>query len=137
LRSRYSNGRYVDVLLRLYEIYDAHRDAVLWFLEDLDAGNYQEYLRKYPGSSSERRSFVAVCGFFELSGVLIKNKMISPDLYFDIFNPAPFWHKARQIIEGMREKRPHIYENFQVSSESRMVWDKRRRKGSIKAHRRT
>jgi hypothetical protein len=133
-RSQSFNGKYLDVLLELYKIYDAHRDAILWLLEDLDAENYQDYLQKYPGSSSEKRKFVAVCGFFELSGVLLKNKMVAADLYFDIFNPTPFWHKARPIVEGMREKRPFIYENFQMLSESRALWTKKRRKRSNKGY---
>jgi hypothetical protein len=53
-----------DRILKLDEIYDSHRDAVLWFLEELDAKNYEEYLEKYSGASSERSHFIAVCGFF-------------------------------------------------------------------------
>ncbi|MFL6342855.1 MAG: hypothetical protein ACJ72U_15085 [Nitrososphaeraceae archaeon] len=52
-----------DTLLKLYQIYDGHRDAILWFLEGLDASDYKEYLEKYPGASNERSHFIAVCGF--------------------------------------------------------------------------
>jgi len=52
-----------DTLLKLYEIYDKHRDAVLWFLEEMDANNYEEYLEKYSGISIGRSYFIAVCGF--------------------------------------------------------------------------
>ena len=73
--------------------------------------NYEEYLEKYSGASSERSHFISVCGFFELSGVLVSHDSIDQNLYFDIFNPTPFWDKAKPIVEGMRIKRPHIYEN--------------------------
>jgi hypothetical protein len=34
-----------------------------WFLEELDASSYKEYLSKYSGASIERTYFIAVCGF--------------------------------------------------------------------------
>jgi hypothetical protein len=95
----------------LYEIYDKHRSVILWFLEDMHATSYKEYLKKYPGSSYGRSHFIAVCGFFELSGILVSYRMIEPDLYFEIFNPTPFWEKAKPVLQGMRDKRPYIYRN--------------------------
>jgi hypothetical protein len=121
-----------DRILKLYEIYDNHRDAVLWFLEELDANNYEEYLEKYSGASSERSHFIAVCGFFELSGVLVSYGLIDQNLYFDIFNPTPFWDKAKPIVEGMKTKRPHIYENFELLSNKRLTWTKKRNDGRSK-----
>ena len=70
-----------DTLLKLYQIYDNHRNAILWFLEGLDAIDYNEYLEKYSGASSERSCFIAVCGFFELSGVLVSHGLIYENLY--------------------------------------------------------
>ncbi|MGB8938173.1 MAG: hypothetical protein WCC17_24030 [Candidatus Nitrosopolaris sp.] len=121
-----------DRILKLYEIYDNHREAVLWFLEELDAKNYEEYLEKYSGASSERSHFIAVCGFFELSGVLVSYGLIDQNLYFDIFNPTPFWDKAKPIVEGMKTKRPHIYENFELLSNKRLTWTKKRNDGRSK-----
>ena len=118
----------VDTLLELYRIYDRHRDSILWLLEDFDANDYEEYERKYAGASKERFHFVTVCGFFELSGVLVNRHVIEADFYFDLFNPAPFWHKVRQVVDGMRKKRPHIYENFELLNEKRIVWTKKRRR---------
>jgi hypothetical protein len=115
-----------DTLLKLYQIYDNHRNAILWFLEELEADNYEEYLEKYSGASSERSHFIAVCGFFELSGVLVSYGLIDQNLYFDIFNPTPFWNKAKPIVEGMRTKRPHIYENFEFLNNKRLSWTKKR-----------
>ena len=73
----------------------------------------------------ERCHFIAVCGFFELSGVLVNHGLIDQDLYFDIFNPTPFWNKARPIIEGMKIDRPYIYENFESLNSKRLSWKKR------------
>jgi hypothetical protein len=116
----------IDTLLKLYQIYDDHRNARLWFLDGLDATNYNEYNEKYSGASMERCHFVAVCGFFELSGVLLNHGLIDQDLYFDIFNPTPFWKKAKPIIEGMRSKRPQIYENFESLNSERLSWKEKR-----------
>jgi uncharacterized protein DUF4760 len=123
---------YTDTLLKLYEVYDDHRNARLWFLDVLDAANYNEYREKYSGASMERCHFVAVCGFFELSGVLLKHGLIDQDLYFDIFNPTPFWNKAKPIIEGMRSKRsdPFYYENFESLNSKRLSWKKKRSRGT-------
>jgi hypothetical protein len=115
-----------DTLLKLYEIYDNHRNAILWFLEELDAKDYEDYLEKYPGSSNERSYFIAVCGFFELSGVLVDYGLMDQNLYFDMFNPTPFWDKAKPIVERMRNKRPHIYEKFELLSNKRLNWTKKR-----------
>jgi len=115
-----------DILIKLYQIYDSHRDAILWFLEELDVNSYDEYKQKYGGSSIQRSYFIAICGFFELSGVIISHRMIDPDIYFDMFNPTPFWNKAALTIEGMRKKRPYIYENFEMLNNKRLGWTKKR-----------
>ena len=115
-----------DTLIKLYKIYDGHRDAILWFLEELDVDSYEEYVQKYGGSSIQRSYFIAVCGFFELSGVIVSHRMIDADLYFDMFNPTPFWNKAKSVVQGMRKKRPHIYENFEMLNNKRIGWTKKR-----------
>jgi hypothetical protein len=131
-RSSRRNTNDSDKILKLYEIYDNHRNAVLWFLEELDAKNYEEYLEKYSGASTERSHFIAVCGFFELSGVLVSYGLIDQNLYFDIFNPTPFWDKAKPIVEGMKAKRPHIYENFELLNNKRLSWTKKRKNSRSK-----
>jgi hypothetical protein len=123
-----NNALNTQTLFNLYNIYDNHREAVLWFLEDFDANSYEEYVEKYSGASVGRSHFVTVCGFFELSGVLISHRMIDQNLYFDMFNPTPFWQKAKFVLEGMRIKRPHIYENFEALNDRRLKWTKLRTK---------
>jgi hypothetical protein len=123
-----NNALNTQTLFNLYNIYDNHREAVLWFLEDFGANSYEEYVEKYSGASVGRSHFVTVCGFFELSGVLISHKMIDQNLYFDMFNPTPFWQKAKFVLEGMRIKRPHIYENFEALNDRRLKWTKLRKK---------
>ena len=117
-----------DRLFSLYEIYDRNRDSILWFLEDFNVKSYEEYKQKYRGTSQERCNFIRVCGFFELSGTLVKRRLIDTNLYFDVFNPSPFWQKAKSIIKGMRETRPFIYENFELLNEMKLKWAKRRLK---------
>jgi len=126
-----SDNTKVSIILDLYKINDGHRSSRLWFLDDLDANSYEEYQEKCSNSSTEKSHFIAVCGFFELSGVLMNHGLVDPDLYFDIFNPTPFWHKAKPIIEGMRTKRPHIYENFEILNNKRSIWKKDREHGKM------
>ena len=127
-----SEANSTDTLLKLYQIYDDHRNARLWFLDGLDASNYNEYKEKYSGASMERCHFIAVCGFFELSGVLVNHGLIDQGLYFEIFNPTPFWNKAKPIIEGMRNGKSdsHYYENFESLNTKRLSWKKKRSKYS-------
>lgn len=121
-----SSDNHVNLILDLYKIYDGHRDSRLWFLDELDANSYDEYHKKYSSGSKEKSHFIAVCGFFELSGTLINHGLINSDIFFDIFNPTPFWHKAKPIVEGMRKTRPHIYENFEELNEKRKGWKQTR-----------
>jgi hypothetical protein len=125
-----SEANSTDTLLKLYQIYDDHRNARLWFLDGLNASNYNEYKEKYSGASMERCHFIAVCGFFELSGVLVNHGLIDQGLYFEIFNPTPFWNKAKPIIEGMRNGKSdsHYYENFESLNSKRLSWKKKRRR---------
>jgi hypothetical protein len=118
----------VDTLFSLYNIYDRNRDCFLWFLEDFNLKSYQEYKQKYHGTSKDRTQFVRVCGFFELSGTLVIRQLIDRSLYFDVFNPTPFWNKARPVIEGMRQTRPFIYENFERLNQMKIKWSKNRLK---------
>jgi len=71
----------------LYQIYDSHRNAILWFLEELDASDYEGYLQKYSGASTERSHFIAVCGFFELSGVLVTPLPVTIAVPYTKLNP--------------------------------------------------
>jgi hypothetical protein len=118
----------VDALFSLYEIYDRNRDSALWFLEDFNAKSYEEYKQKYHGTTKDRCHFIRVCGFFELSGTLVKRRLIDANLYFDVFNPTPFWQKAKPIIEGMRETRSFIYENFELLNKMKLKWAQKRTK---------
>ncbi len=126
--------RDTETIIRLYALYDGHREALLWFLHELDAANYDEYKKKYLGTSKERAHFTSVCGFFELAGVLVRRGLVNQDLFFDVFNPSPYWQRARSIVEGMRKERAHIYENFEFLSSMRKEWTRTRpRVGSRKS----
>ena len=100
----------------------------------MDANSYEVYLEKYTGTSVGRSHFISVCGFFELSGVLLSYRMIDQNLYFEMFNPTPFWEKAKPIVEGMRNKRPYIYENFELLNNKRLSWTEKRRNRKTGRH---
>ncbi len=126
----------VEVLLQLYQTYDRNRDGLLWFLHDFTVKDYAEYKARYAGTSKERSYFTSVCGFFELSGVLVNRKLLDAELFFDVFNPAPYWARAKPIVEGMRKARPHIYENFERLAELRTRWAEKRSPAGRPARRR-
>lgn len=117
-----------NIILELYKIFDSHRDSRLWILDELDVDSYEDFQQKYKGHTTERSHFTAVCSFFELSGVFMNQGLLDPDIYFDIFNPGPFWHRVKPIIDGMRERRPFIYENFETLNDTRSKWTKKREK---------
>ena len=117
-----------NIIIELYKIFDSHRDSTLWVLDELDVESYEEFQQKYKGHTAERLHFTDVCSFFELSGVFMNQGLLDPDLYFDIFNPGPFWHKVKPIVEGMRDKRPFIYKNFEDLNDKRSKWTKKREK---------
>ena len=134
MKKNKANNNNIGTLLKLYQIYNNQIDARLWFLDGLDASNYNEYNEKYSGASMERCHFIAVCGFFELSGVLVNRRMIDQNLYFEIFNPTPFWNKAKPIIEGMRNGKSdsHYYENFESLNGERISWKQKRSNKRVK-----
>ena len=51
-----------------------------------------------------------------------------------MFNPTPFWEKAKPIVEGMRNKRPYIYENFELLNNKRLSWTEKRRNRKTGRH---
>src|SRR3970040_2107669 len=59
-------------------------------------------------------------------GVLANRKRVDAHLFFDIFNPAPFWERVKPIVAGMRKSRPHIYENFERLAAQRQRWTRKR-----------
>jgi hypothetical protein len=118
--------RDADIILRLYALYDGHREALLWFLHELDAKNYDDYKKRYLGISKERAHFTSVCGFFELAGVLVRRRLVNSELFFDVFNPSPYWQRAKAIVDGMRGDRAHIYENFEFLANMRKEWARSR-----------
>src|SRR5919202_181153 len=72
---------------------------------------------------------LAICGFFELSGVLVNHGLIDQNIYFEIFNPTPFWKKAKPIIVGIRSKRSDShYENFESLNSKRLGWKEKKDK---------
>lgn len=121
-----SSNDEADIILKLYELYDTSREAMLWFLQEFNSNNYKAYRARYRATSKERLYFSKVCGFFEISGVLVRRGLIKKGFFFDVFNPSPYWEKAIPVIRGMRDERPHIYENFGYLHQARTNWSKKR-----------
>jgi hypothetical protein len=54
--------------------------------------------------------------------IVMNHGLIDQGLFFEIFNPTPFWNKAKPIIEGMRNGKSdsHYCENFESLNSKRL-----------------
>jgi len=67
----------------------------------------EEHLEKYPWSTNpkERIRFHFIGHYFNSIGLLLKEKVVSPDLFFDVFTPAHIlttWRRFEQPVKYMR-----------------------------------
>jgi hypothetical protein len=53
------------------------------------------------------------CGF-EQAGVLMRNGLLHPALYFEGWAPPEsVWKMAEPVVDGLRVRNPHAYRNFE------------------------
>ena len=105
--------RKTDLIIRLYsrmhssEFEDAYPKIMSLQFED-----YEDFLKKYgprhSGKSPEiDRAIGAVCGFFELVGILLYRKHIDLLLVYDVFGVGmvkEVWEKMRPVTMGRRRE---------------------------------
>jgi hypothetical protein len=89
-------------------------------METLSAefNNYNDFVKKYGAPFSKNQvpvSLSIICTFYEQLGVLVRNKLIDPDLVSQLFSIALPWQKLKPIVEGMRKEyhEPRLYEWFE------------------------
>lgn len=101
-----------------------------WFLGRFEAKDLNDFNTKYPEETDERARFFTVCGWFETAGVLMKNRLLNPDLFFDRYAVGPFWNKSKVIIHALQKEsgQKELLENFEWLSRKELAWHKSREK---------
>ncbi len=118
------------LLLKLYELQQTDRIFGGWdfSLHTFKAENYEDFVRKYPPGGKEFESFYSVGHFLEVSGVLIKNKLLPEDLFFDTFYFEPIWRNFEPVVKDLRKmfNEEGIMENFQFLYNLYLQWKENR-----------
>jgi len=101
-----------------------------WFLGRFEAKDLAEFRTRYPDDSDEYARFWTVSGWFETAGVLMKTRLLSPDLFFDRFAVGPFWNKSKVVIHGLQKESgaKELFENFEWLVRKEQTWHKGREK---------
>jgi hypothetical protein len=101
-----------------------------WFLGKFEAKDLADFRTKYPDDSEEYARFWTVCGWFETAGVLMKNKLLNADLFFDRYAVGPFWNKGKVIVHALQKEsgQKELFENFEWLVRRELSWHKAREK---------
>ncbi len=117
------------LLLKLNEFQQSDRIFEGWAFSQFEfkADDYDDFLKKYPDGSKGFNSFYSVGHFLELSGVMVKHKLISEDLFFDTFWFENIWKNFEPVIKSMRKKfnEPSLEENFEFLYKRLVEWKKK------------
>lgn len=114
-----------EIILKLYDQFesDRMRAARKWFATEWKADSYDQFAEQFPKGSDGFSQFVTLYGFFEMVGVLHKNRLAHPDLLFDMWYINGFYSKMYPIIEGWRKQGDaHIAENFELLAQAELEW---------------
>ena len=101
-----------------------------WYLGKFEAKDLTDFRSKYPDDSEEFSRFWTSLGWFETAGVLMKNKLLNPDLFFDRFAVGPFWNKAKIVVHALQKEsgQKELFENFEWLVRREQGWHKNRSK---------
>lgn len=101
-----------------------------WFLGKFEAKDLNDFRNKYPDDTEEYARFWTVCGFFETAGVLMKSKLMHPDLFFDRYAVGPFWNKSKVVVHALQKEsgQKELFENFEWLVRKELAWHKGREK---------
>jgi hypothetical protein len=114
-----------EIILKLYEQFESDRlrAAKRWFATECKTASYEDFIAQFPRGSEGFDQFVTLYGFFEMVGVLYKNRLIHPDLLFDMWYINGYYSKMYPIIDGWRRQGDaHIAENFELLALAELEW---------------
>lgn len=101
-----------------------------WFLGRFESKDLADFRSRYPDESEEYARFWLVLGWFETAGVLMKNRLLNADLFFDRFAVGPYWNKSKVVIHGLQKETgaKELFENFEWLVRKEQAWHKGREK---------
>ncbi len=101
-----------------------------WYLGKFEAKDLTDFRTRYSDDSDESARLWTVSGWFETAGVLMKNRLLNPDLFFDRFAVGPFWNKAKVVVHGLQKETgmKELFENYEWLVRKEQAWHKGREK---------
>ena len=84
----------------------------------LEFRDYDDFVKKYgsiPSLNPDQMAFRMISVFHEEVGMLLRRKLVEPDLIYDLLLVAPLWEKVKPIVEGLRKQlnQPRAYTSFE------------------------
>ena len=116
------------LFMEYYKLWDSPLDGEAWTFmrgirEDGVLDDYDRFNERVPKASRDFVLFDRVCCSFEQAGVLMKNGLLHPDLYFDGWaSPRDAWNMVETVVRGLQEQKPHAYENFDWLAQQYDKW---------------
>jgi hypothetical protein len=107
------------LFMEYYKLWDTPRDGDAWTLlhtlkEEGAFADFATFAVRVPKTSPDWVLFDRVCCSFEQAGVLMRNALLHPDLYFEGWaSPRPVWDLVAPVVRGLRETNPEAYANFE------------------------
>jgi hypothetical protein len=92
--------------------------AMYWFWRVFHPQNLttaEEIRKTYPPTSEGQRHLDRIAAFWEAAGALVKNGLLSEQLFFDRFLVRPYWDalKPGVFLDRKETKEPTLSENFE------------------------
>jgi hypothetical protein len=118
------------LFMEYYKLWDTPLDNEAWttvrrLREEGAFGDYATFCERVPTSSAEYGMVDRVFCSFEQAGVLMRNGLLHPALYFEGWaDPARTWAVARSVVEGIRSTSgsPEPYKNFEWLARRSEQW---------------
>ena len=92
-----------------------------------------EFRRELESGTVDRKIHkeLLVCDYYERLGSIVKNGLISEDLYFDNSTPEQYWRLLSRVIAIRRRVRGHVvYDNFEWLVSRSRAYDRRHPDGN-------
>ena len=131
-----------NIMLQLEELLlmEPNYKAMYWFwrvFHQQRLETSEEIRRTYPVTSEGQRNLDRIAAFWESAGTLVKNGLLSEQLFFDRFLVKPYWDalKAAVFMDRKETNEPRLSENFEwlaVREEERRKQEPRSKKASSK-----
>jgi len=118
------------LFMEYYKLWDTPLDGEAWTLfrtlhSEGALEDFERFAERVPSNSHEYVLFDRVCCSFEQAGVLMKNGLMHPNLYFDAWaSPTRAWERARSAVEGLRKHSGNedLYTNFEWLARREEQW---------------